>query len=89
LAAILSGVAALLLLVFGWWFFKPAAVVTKDDKQQAAVRPAQPIKGHPGTSGGAIQQPNTIGRDTTPPDPVNNIAKGKQVDKKQSVYLIC
>jgi len=85
----LSGVAALLLLVFGWWFFKPATVVnTKDNKQQAAVRPAQPIKGHPGTSGGAIQQPNTIGRDTTPPHPVNNIAAGKQADKNKSFFTL-
>jgi hypothetical protein len=70
---IASGIAAMLLLFLGWWFFKPNVQDNNTTgQQQANVKPAAP-KTNPGTSGGAIQQPQTDSIQTTTPTN-NNVA---------------
>jgi hypothetical protein len=71
---IASGIAAMLLLFLGWWFFKPHVQDNNTTgQQQVNVKPAAP-KTNPGTSGGAIQQPQTDSIQTTTTTTTNNVA---------------
>ncbi|MDB5147449.1 MAG: hypothetical protein JWQ57_1469 [Mucilaginibacter sp.] len=73
---IASGIAAMLLLFLGWWLFKPNVQDNNTSgQQQAHVKPAAP-KTNPGTSGGAIQQPQTDSIQTTQPTNNNVAANG-------------
>jgi hypothetical protein len=73
---IASGIAAMLLLFLGWWFFKPNVQDNSTTgQQQAKVKPAAP-KTNPGTSGGAIEQPQTDSIQTTKPANNNVAANG-------------
>jgi hypothetical protein len=76
---IASGIAAMLLLFLGWWVFKPNVQDNNTSgQQQAHVKPATP-KTNPGTSGGAIQQPQTDSIQTTKPAN-NNVAVNSNTD---------
>lgn len=85
---IASGIAAMLLLFLGWWFFKPNVQDNNTKgQQQANVKPAAP-KTNPGTSGGAIQQPQIDSIQTTTPKN-NNVAAnsnaGNHVNAGQTI----